>query len=485
MALSKWVDPFSTTNVIVAASFPLSAFFFYLLARDLTGSRTTAILGGFLFAFSPWHFAKAEAYTEMATIQWVALYGWCVFRYLRSPRLGTALMAGAAFCILLNFSYVLVTMSALFSAPFLLAGVIRDGRDGRWSTLVGLVSSHLLSASWFIEEWLRIRSERAYPMAAFLREVDVVSLKKGTVGVIHFFLPTYWHPLWGKSTREYYEALKPATWLLDDVVNPGYVAWGLCVLAGMVLIKCHRKDRRNGWILVLGAVFAALLCLNPVHGGVVWPLPNAFFHHLVPAFRFLSRFGLMVSFFICLFACWGFAKWTLSWDGRRRAGLALVLMMLAGFELYRPTRGNLLDARKVPPVYDWLKARADRDAIAEYPLTPKNRQFEPAYLFWQIYHGRPLVNADYPNVEGADFRATVGEFGTAATVEALRKRRIRYMIIHKYNYIADWFPGRNPHEGNVRMTLPSRLPGARLAAEWDDAGVYEIEAASARKGAGR
>jgi hypothetical protein len=299
----------------------------------------------------------------------------------------------------------------------------------------------------------------------------------GSVSWAYFFLPTYYHPWWGSKVFAWMDAMKPGAWLLDDVVSPGYVAMFLALLGLVAAWKGKDPSLRRTWLTValLGAG-TALLCLDPVHDGKVFPLPNAVLYRFYPTFRFFSRFGLLLSLCACLLAAHGFASRTLLWKSRSRWLLFSLILVAAGFELYCPTTPRVMDASHAPrKVYQWLKDLPGDPVIAQYPMTSEQIQYQPAYMFWQIYHGKRMANLDYNDPVNEALRRQISDFRSERTVSLLKKRGVKYMVIHKYHYVADRFPGLNPREGNVRMTLAPRLKGARLVKEWDDAGVYEIE----------
>jgi hypothetical protein len=477
--LSGLVGLLRSTNVLVAVSFPLSAYFMYRMALEVTRSRTASVLAGFLFAFGPWHQSKAEAFVEMASIQWVPLYGWCLLRYVRNPGTGTALAASGSFVLLFNFSYVLGAMSALFAAVILSLwhGVrLRQGRLPGPGALGALLIGHLLALSGWAWNRVLLGPDPDVPWNPLARVVDEASLRMGTVDPVYFLLPPYWHPLWGDGVRDLLLRLKPGGYLLDDVVNPGYVVWVL-FLAGVVRWWRDRnaKGRPLHLLFAGAALAAALLCLDPQQGGRWLPLPNVFLYRAFPAFRVFSRFALLFAFFATLVAVGGWARLTGSWSVRARVGATVLLLFLAGFELYRPMGGQVLDQRRVPEAYRWLRGQSGDGIVAEYPIVTRNIPFEPAYLFWQIHHGKPLLNADRPGSPGAGFRRRVADLGSPETPEALRVRGVRYVVVHGYHYVADRFPGLDPRAGNVKPPIPDRLPGARKVGEWDGTALFEFE----------
>lgn len=83
--LRRFLPVVPTYNLLVLASFWVSALGMYLLALDLTGSRRAAFLGGFLYAFCPFRFAHALGHLTTLSTQWLPFFVLHLVRALRAP----------------------------------------------------------------------------------------------------------------------------------------------------------------------------------------------------------------------------------------------------------------------------------------------------------------------------------------------------------------------------------------------------------------
>lgn len=83
--LRRFLPVVPTYNLLVLASFWVSAVGMYLLALDLTSSRRAAFLGGFLFAFCPFRFAHALGHLTTLSTQWLPFFVLYLVRALRTP----------------------------------------------------------------------------------------------------------------------------------------------------------------------------------------------------------------------------------------------------------------------------------------------------------------------------------------------------------------------------------------------------------------
>lgn len=447
--LAKNLSPITSSNWMIAYTFPLSGWFFYLLAYEMTGSVGGSLLGGFLYMFSPWHFSKAGAYIEMAAIQWVPLYGLALYRYYKKPGRFTALWAGAAFFILFNFSFVIGFMAGLGSAVLTLFWVrdyyFKRGFKTTTASFWLFIFLHVIAiipALW--DQW--VFRDRMTLVDHFTRVPKLIDFNLGTDSWIHFFIPTYYHPLWGAWVHEWMGHLKPYTWYIDDIVNPGYVAWLMALAAIWIIWKDRGITDRKIWFSVIWmGVGAGLMCLNPIFGKIILPWPNLLLYCLFPVFRFYARFGLLVSLCFCLLAaltCSYISPASL-W---KRCALLAVLFAAAGFELYCPTSSRIYDVSKIPPEYEWLKNQPGHFIIAEYPISTQKYEFEPFYLLWQTYHGKRLFNLDFPykNPQSVEsrLRRNMRDFTSPLTVRLLQDFGIRYILAHKAYFLVDQQPDR-------------------------------------------
>lgn len=83
--LRRFLPIVPTYNLLVLASFWISALGMYLLAIELTGSRRAAFLAGFLYAFCPFRFAHALGHLTTLSTQWLPFFLLSFVRALRTP----------------------------------------------------------------------------------------------------------------------------------------------------------------------------------------------------------------------------------------------------------------------------------------------------------------------------------------------------------------------------------------------------------------
>jgi hypothetical protein len=94
---------------------------------------------------------------------------------------------------------------------------------------------------------------------------------------------------------------------------------------------------------------------------------------------------------------------------------------------------------RAPSVYRWLAAQT-RGAVCEYPLGNLSGRVgpqDPTYEYYSTQHWQPLVNG-YSGFEPASYRdmkEQLRTFPNAASINYLRQRHVRYLLVHQGFYI--------------------------------------------------
>ncbi|GIW79591.1 MAG: hypothetical protein KatS3mg105_1398 [Gemmatales bacterium] len=84
-------NPVFAANVLILASFVLTAYCTYLLVRRLTRSRWAGIVAGCLFSFNPWRWSDA-AHLQLLAVFWLPIAFLFCHRFLETRRLRDGLL---------------------------------------------------------------------------------------------------------------------------------------------------------------------------------------------------------------------------------------------------------------------------------------------------------------------------------------------------------------------------------------------------------
>jgi hypothetical protein len=353
--LSRLFGPVAAYNVLILATFPLSAAAAYLLARRVVGSHLGAMVAGLAYAFLPFHVTQAAGHPHVAQTQWLPLYLLALWRCVDDPDLPRAalLLASAAAVALSDFygGFIAAVLSPL---ALLAYGVVSPSRPGE-SRLRGIAITSLVLAAAAAAGFVLIH--HFTPMVllrpgslAFPRsELFAWSAKWWS-----YLIPPVEHPLLGSRVREFWLRHGVGESLLEH--QQVGVGWSLLVLGAVPLWLWGRGNRASLAVrsapVLASLAGAALLCsLSPERriGSLKFVRPSALLYEVAPMFRAYARFGVVVGLMIALLAGAGAAclwRWPTS-AGRRAAALLLGLAVLeyAPFPPWRwrdvlPTRAH-------------------------------------------------------------------------------------------------------------------------------------------------
>ena len=105
-------------NFLVLLSFLLSGLFMFILVRYLTKNTLAAIFSGIIYAFCPYHFARAWQHLGLGDIQWMPLYLYALFRLRNERKLKNSIFVALTFFIFAEnyaYAYFTVIITAVFA----------------------------------------------------------------------------------------------------------------------------------------------------------------------------------------------------------------------------------------------------------------------------------------------------------------------------------------------------------------------------------
>ncbi len=344
---------FVVYNLVVLASFTLSGYLTYRLARSVIASRlplpsphprTAAIVAGVLFACTNYRFANTVRLHVLGT-EFLVLCVWAWFCFLRRPDARRLLLfAGAG---------VLVMYNSLEYAAYvpLLCLVLAAGSIPGWRAVRIQLRGNRLRGSWRIAVGSLAVVLAVVPLvAALLRRsgegatsFDPRLAAFFSADLLDFFLPNPRHPLWGSAFRDITAGFHRGDSGFGLTI--GWSALALFVAASAALFSRRRgKDEDAGLqqagdidprplglpanagpdprVWFWGAIVFLILALGPelhVAGrSAGLPLPQAIVAKVLP-FLGGSRTPIryMAPAWVCL-AITIAAGWA-SWERRRRA----------------------------------------------------------------------------------------------------------------------------------------------------------------------
>ena len=405
-------SPYAAHNFAVLAGFVLSAIGMYYLVRYLTHDPRAAAVSAIAFAFCPYVYARTS-HIQLLMIGGLPFVMLAFHRLVDRPSagrgaaLGLAMAAQALFCGYYGiFAFLMVG-----AAMVVLATTRRRWTDGRfWMALAsGAVVAIAIVGPAFVP-YLRV--ERA----GFGRTLEAARSFSAN-----------WSAYFASSSHAH-------VWMLariptpSEALFPGFVAL-ICGLAG----AWYARRVRGGELLWLYGGLGVLACWASFGPrGVLYTL----LYRFLPVFAWMrapARFGLIVTFTLCVLAGVALAHWFARLRHATIAAIALALITAGELAVTWPM--GAVDP--VEPVYRVL-AKLPPGPVIEMPFWYLDFMFprHTYYMLQSTQHWMPLVNG-YSDYIPSDFTShvmTLAAFPSRDSLKLLQPGRVRYAIIHRYWY---------------------------------------------------
>jgi hypothetical protein len=258
-AIMAWYNPVLTYNLLVLASILLGGIGFFLLARDLTGSRAAALFAAAVFVFNPTHFGR-HLQIQFFADQWLPWLAWALLRWIKGGSWGWALTSALFFCLhALTGSHNAVFGSVFLGLTLLFYALAKKlWKEGRF--WVGVVVIVMVSAAVLLPVfWPYLIVEQELKEQ---RVEDFNALRAGSAGP---------QELLSAGSRFYYWVDDNLGWpsaLFDGKLRgslfPGFVAILLGLAAFFTASRKVEKENRTGiwinwlaWLLDITVIAAA------------------------------------------------------------------------------------------------------------------------------------------------------------------------------------------------------------------------------------
>jgi hypothetical protein len=461
-----------TYNLIMMSTFVLAGYSAFLLCHYLTRNVWASFVGGFVFSFSPYHFAHLIGHMNLASLQWIPFYVLLLLRAIDEPGTGhgrrwAGLVLAAGAGVLLAVNTYTDWLYGIFLALF-------TGLLIAWRVLVpGERRALARSGVGWLEGGLRV-TVALLVYVSLVSPVLLPTLREAQKGyaqqppeetlvysadLVQAFVPSAFHPLWGKLVTEQAHINNPS----EQVLFLGFATLGLAALAVWRL----RRERQvlfwafaalSAWALSLGPVLQVLGRSRFTAFGVTIPLPYLLLYKLplLNIMRTPARLTVLTMLALAVLVAFGLdylsrSGLTRSEDAgrvrrsiaslRNRSGVLLLgLPLLIAFEYLTVPFPTVPPGWGVP-IYARIAQEPGRFALLELPLRPFGD-----YMAYQTVHGKPIVGGylsrqpPYPTLERTPaLRYLVNSTGVddplkasvagGAGVSALRNLGIKYVII--------------------------------------------------------
>lgn len=431
-------------NLIFITVFALNGLSMYLLAYKLTGSQPAAFIGGLVCGFWPYTLSHYDHPNRMV-ICWIPLALLYLQRMLERGQKRDALLAGLFLALIGLTRWHFLIMSGVVVGLYLLYNCLGKKSCQTLRTLgllvlVGLVTGALIAP-------MAIPPLTQTPP----KDIFIDEQTQGQTDLLAYILPSRYHPLWGDAISRLYK---------NFTVNRLYVPFlGYTAIALALYGAAKNWQQSRLWVLATAAYIA--LALGPqlrVNGQLYPKIPMPY--RLVGDLFFIrflrrpDRFNILLGLPMGILVSLGTKALARHRPfGRNSALLVGVVGALILGEYCPVPFPTLLPA--APAWYSQLAQEPGHFAVLDLPMHP--RAFDKWYTFYQITHGKPLVEGHVSRLpwEATTFIDSVlflGELrqrnamdptlmNVSHQLQPLAEADIRYIILHKNfgpEYIASW-----------------------------------------------
>lgn len=378
--LSQFLNLHATYNLIALHSFPVAGLGAFLLVRHLTRNSHVALLGGFMYAFCPYHIVRLLHHVNLSSIQFIPFF---VLFYIKAIKMrGKRNIILAAVFLLLNalctWTYLIFALLFMFLSYVYLAirrrRILLHDVVIKSSVIAGSVFIVLLPWLW---QMVRLDFEGA--------EVYQAGRKAFVTDIVGLFVPGYHH--WMSNV--------PFIKSISSSFTGN--AWEATTYLGLpaiviVVVASFRILPALGRYLAAALAFVLLSLGYDLHflgHSVAMVLPDIIASKLplLSNIRAPSRYIVYVYLFwsILVSVAAGYLIYAARNRSLRRT-LAVLLPLLLLIDFVRPV--HEVSHLKLPSCYEHILESSDRAAVLDLPTDAFDSRY---YMYYQTQHNRPIV----------------------------------------------------------------------------------------------
>lgn len=492
-AVTHFFGEVFTYNLLILASFVLTAFGTYLLARELWFNRVAAFVAGIVVGFCPYRFAHAAGHLSIVSTQWIPFFFLYLERVISKPRLKNAVLAGIFFGLsawTTWYYFFMVPIAAVFYVAFRVHWKLPATE--LWQ-LLKLAAAAVGVSLIFVLPFLI-----PYYLATHGGVVDYRGAGESqafSAALADYVIPPTNQFWWGPAVDRLWRQGPNGLWQSEWQLYLGSLAL-LLAAAGAF----HHR-RRVVIALIAMALGCFVLSLGPgiyfthpppltssTNDVALSPIPApGRWLRLLPGFNNLrgwARLGFFVELSVGLLAAAGLTC-ILDWLRERfhtpaivQTGVAVFAMALVLFDFFpQPTAMTVVAPRAVD---NWLSKQPGNFAFMEYPV-PRHAFGGPAIYSTRLTEKR-IIMGNAQNPPNLAFWSDLSAFPSPSTLDLLYRWGAKYVLVDEnlyragssfWNIYQTWDTLRSAIEASSRLNEVTVLNGIH---------VYEIGNGAERDG---
>jgi hypothetical protein len=446
--MTRSVDEVVTYNFIIIASFVLSGVFMFCLVYYCCKNVMAGVLSGLIYAFCPYHFARAWQHMSLSQIQWFPLYILAFLKLHNKVNIQNIVFCIIAFSMFVFTDYYYTYFCFLITI-FLLIFIFlnswkKELKGHNYSSDIKFIKAMLL----VIITVSFITTVLIFPViktALFSTKSDLFSklgyvrpfndLFEQSARPLSYLLPATVHPVFGSFTERFIDSPLYGASYSEHALYLGWIPLFLAFIAFRMRKNKKYSDYHIGLFVFLG-IISWFFSQPPwwKFGTIKIYMPSFFMYKFFPMFRAYCRFGLLVVLAIAALAGFGLA-FILGKLKTIKAKIAIGVLLsgLVAFEFWNYPPFKVIDVSRIPLVYYWIKKQPGDFAIADYPLdVPAPSEI---YKFFQTKHEKRIINGAFPGTYANKVNQTIAELSSSKTASVLKWLGVKYVLVHKDVYL--------------------------------------------------
>lgn len=455
-------NPVFAENVLLLASFVLSAYGTFLLVRHFTNNTLVAIVGGVLFAFSHVRFNQYD-HLNIVSTQWLPFIFLFLQRYLEKWKIRDLVLLSIFYLLTILLTVYYLVMASLAIAIYMLGWLLitRTNVKNKIKQFIFLIVS--------LGACVVLVFPTMLPYFTFAREFpDVKRVIQDNI-------------IYSGSVMSYFMAARTTiasriAGLSDLSESEAGLFPGIVVLAFAfisVIMGIKQKDIKTK-VLFLGSLSVAFILLSfgpflKFTGTMLTSMAMPYYYLYYILFplqimRVPARFAIFAELFLVLLACFGLHIFLKQFIKPKMQKFIIVAVLLVGIiETWSvPMPLTLVETKQdFPQVYYWLKDQPENTTVLELPIPsnvlkdPVKQTYRHAFMqdlsildrdsveayrnYFSLLHGKRTVNGYSAYAPPLYLEAVEksSRFPDPSSIEALKKINVDYIIIHTKQYFPD------------------------------------------------
>lgn len=413
------MSPAAVFNLIILHSYPLAGLGAFLLVRYITGNSLVAMVGGFIFAFSPHHFARSLHHGNLNAIQFIPFFVLYFIRSIREGGAGNLALAALFFFLnsMCDWNYMVIAGYFVAFGYVYVALRRREWIAGDYIVKAGaVVGATLLVASPWLWEMIKL--------GLVTKDVEGSGLNTFVSDFAGLFVPGTFHWV-GQlpGVREINASYTGNAWEAASYL--GIAALVLVVIA----FPATRKVAAKWW---LGFIAFVVMALGPQLHLLGKSLPIGLPYTIIAYLPFLSnvratgRFMVVAYLFWAIIVALSLQRLVEKWQAGTRSTLIVTVVVLLLFVDYFSINQDNTKV-ELPPAMKVLSAEGKEFGLLNIP---RSYWGSMRYMMHQTFHRIPIVDGAATRKIGDSLEDRLSYTDLERQQQQLSMSRVKYIVIH-------------------------------------------------------